>query len=88
MKYLNAKQVLAVLEVARENSTRDWCMLLLTFRHALRSREVRQLKLSDVSLRDGTIRSERAKVRFQPYKRSMLTRVNLRLTSSLPCAHG
>jgi len=61
MKYLNAKQVLAVLETARENSTRDWAMLLLTFRHALRSREVRQLKLSDISLTDGTIRIDRAK---------------------------
>jgi integrase/recombinase XerD len=36
-------------------------MLLLTFRHALRSREVRQLKLSDISLTDGTIRIDRAK---------------------------
>lgn len=61
MKYLNAKQVLAVLEAARENSTRDWCLFLLTFRHALRSQEVRQLKVSDVSLTDGTIRIERAK---------------------------
>jgi site-specific recombinase XerD len=61
MKYLNAKQILAVLESARENSTRDWTMLLLTFRHALRSREVRQLKLSDISLTDGTIRIDRAK---------------------------
>jgi type 1 fimbriae regulatory protein FimB len=61
MKYLNAKQVLAVLEAARANSSRDWAMLLLTFRHALRSREVRQLKLSDISLTDGTIRIERAK---------------------------
>lgn len=61
MKYLSAKQVLAVLEAARENSNRDWAMLLLTFRHALRSKEVRQLKLSDISLTDGTIRIERAK---------------------------
>lgn len=61
MKYLNAKQVLAVLEAARGNSTRDWAMLLLTFRHALRSCEVRNLKLSDVSLTEGTIRIERAK---------------------------
>src|ERR1039457_4209221 len=61
MKYLSAKQVLAVLEAARENSNRDWAMFLLTFRHALRSREVRQLKLSDISLTDGTIRIERAK---------------------------
>ena len=61
MKYLNAKQVLGVLEAARENSTRDWAMLLLTFRHALRSQEVRQLKLSDISLTDGTIRIDRSK---------------------------
>jgi len=61
MKYLNAKQVLAVLESARENSTRDWAMFLLTFRHALRSREVRNLKLADISLPDGTIRIARAK---------------------------
>ena len=61
MKHLNAKQILAVLEAARENSTRDWCLFLLTFRHALRSSEVRNLKLSDISLTDGTIRIERAK---------------------------
>jgi site-specific recombinase XerD len=61
MKYLNAKQVLTVLEVARENSTRDWAMLLLTFRHALRSSEVRGLELTDINLIDGTIRVERKK---------------------------
>jgi site-specific recombinase XerD len=36
-------------------------MLLLTFRHALRSSEVRQLKLDDISLVDGTIRIQRKK---------------------------
>jgi len=61
MKYLNAKQVLAVLEAARENSTRDWCLFLLVFRHALRSHEARSLKLSDINLTDGTIRVERVK---------------------------
>jgi site-specific recombinase XerD len=61
MKYLNAKEVLAVLEAARKNSTRDWCLFLLTFRHALRSQEVRQMKLADISLTDGTLRIARAK---------------------------
>lgn len=61
MKYLGAKQVLAVLEAARGNSTRDWALFLLIFRHALRSREARQLKLADIHLTDGTIRIERAK---------------------------
>jgi site-specific recombinase XerD len=61
MKHLNAKQVLAVLEAARKESTRDWCLFLLTFRHALRSHEVRNLKLEDINLTDGTIRVERVK---------------------------
>jgi site-specific recombinase XerD len=61
MKYLSPKQVLGVLEIARENSTRDWTMLLLTFRHALRSSEVRGLKLGDINLAEGTIRIERKK---------------------------
>jgi len=61
MKYLNPRQVLAVLEAARAKSTRDWCVFLLTFRHALRSSEVRQLKLSDLNLTDGTIRINRVK---------------------------
>jgi site-specific recombinase XerD len=61
MNYLNAKQVLAILEVAREHSARDWAMFLLTFRHALRSHEIRSLKLGDINLSDGTIRVERVK---------------------------
>ncbi len=61
MKYLSPAKVLAVLKAAREDSKRDWCLLLLCFRHALRSSEVRQLGLSDINLTDGTIRIERAK---------------------------
>ncbi len=61
MKHLESEQILSLLRAAREHSTRDWAMLLLTFRHALRSSEVRGLKLSDINLTDGTIRIERAK---------------------------
>src|SRR5580658_9460901 len=61
MKHLESKQILSVLRAAREYSTRDWAMLLLTFRHALRSSEVRQLRLEDISLTEGTIRIERKK---------------------------
>jgi site-specific recombinase XerD len=48
--YLSPSDVLHILKAARESSTRDWCIFLVTFRHALRSQEVRQLKLSDVDL--------------------------------------
>jgi site-specific recombinase XerD len=61
MKSLNSQQITSVLKLARESSTRDWCMLLLTFRHALRSQEVRQLKLSDVDLSNGTLAINRVK---------------------------
>jgi len=61
MKALTTEQVKAILTAARESSTRDWCMLLLTFRHALRSQEVRQLKVSDVDLTNGSVSISRVK---------------------------
>jgi site-specific recombinase XerD len=61
MKSLSTQQITAVLKLARESSARDWCMLLLTFRHALRSQEVRQLKLADVDVTNGTLSINRVK---------------------------
>jgi site-specific recombinase XerD len=59
--YLSPSEVLQILKAARESSTRDWCMFLLTFRHALRSQEVRQLKLADVDLDAMSISISRVK---------------------------
>jgi len=56
--YLSPKDV---LKVAREASTRDWCMFLLTFRHALRSREARQLRIGDIEVQNLTITIRRVK---------------------------
>lgn len=61
MNALTTEQVKAVLKEARGYSTRDWCAFLLTFRHALRSREVRQLKLADVDMNNLTIAINRVK---------------------------
>jgi type 1 fimbriae regulatory protein FimE len=61
MKSLTTKQITGILKQAKESSTRDWCMFLLTFRHALRSQEVRQLKTTDVNVADGTIAIDRVK---------------------------
>lgn len=61
MKSLTTHQITTLLKQARGSSTRDWCMLLLTFRHALRSQEVRQLKLSDVDTSNGTLSIKRVK---------------------------
>jgi type 1 fimbriae regulatory protein FimB len=60
-KALSPTQVKAILKVARENSTRDWCLLLLTFRHALRSQEARTLKMADIDLENSTIAIARVK---------------------------
>jgi type 1 fimbriae regulatory protein FimB len=59
--YLQPEEVLRILKLARENSTRDWAMFLLTFRHALRSQEARQLRLSDIDLDNLTLTIARVK---------------------------
>lgn len=59
--YLQPKDVLNILRIARESSTRDWCMFLLTFRHALRSQEARQLRVSDIDTEVQTIAIARVK---------------------------
>jgi hypothetical protein len=61
MKTLSVQQVKAILKHARQSSTRDWCAFLMTFRHALRSQEVRQLKLADVDMAAMTIKVNRVK---------------------------
>ena len=58
---LSTEQVKAILKEARKSSTRDWCLFLLTFRHALRSQEVRQLKLADIDMTNGTMSINRVK---------------------------
>jgi len=61
MNALTTEQVKAILTAARESSTRDWCMFLLTFRHALRSQEARSLKLDDIDMAAQTIAINRCK---------------------------
>ncbi len=61
MKSLTVEQIKALLKAAREFSTRDWCAFLLTFRHALRSQEIRQLKVADVDMENLTLTISRVK---------------------------
>jgi type 1 fimbriae regulatory protein FimB len=58
---LSGEQVKAILKEARKSSIRDWCLFLLTFRHALRSQEVRQLKLADIDMAKSTVSIRRVK---------------------------
>lgn len=61
MTFLTPEEVLAVLKSARERSARDWCMVLLTYRHGLRASEVCGLKLADVDAKEGSIVVRRLK---------------------------
>lgn len=59
MTFMTYKELLAVLRIARQRRTRDWCMLLVAYRHGLRTTEVCGLKLSD--LKDGVLSVQRLK---------------------------
>src|SRR5215469_1949500 len=59
MEHLTEKELLAVLRVAKESSIRDWCMILVTYKHALRASETANLTVDD--LKDGCLDIRRKK---------------------------
>jgi type 1 fimbriae regulatory protein FimB len=71
MSYLSADELLKVLRVARDksprervvkkHSLRDWCMILLSYRHGLRASEVCGLRLRDVDMKASSITVARLK---------------------------
>jgi type 1 fimbriae regulatory protein FimB len=65
MTFLTPEETLAVLRAARGRSTRDWAMVLLSYRHGLRASEVCGLKLSDIDLKSGSISIRRLKGSLQ-----------------------
>jgi len=59
MTFLTPEELLTVLRVAKKRRTRDWCMLLIAYRHGLRTTEVCGLELSD--LKNGVLSVQRRK---------------------------
>ncbi len=57
--FLTFAELLNVLNIARLRRTRDWCMLLLAYRHGLRTTEVCGLQLDDV--KNGALSVQRRK---------------------------
>ena len=53
MVHLTPDELLAVLKVARERSSRDWAMILLAYRHGLRASELCGLRTAEVDLESG-----------------------------------
>jgi site-specific recombinase XerD len=61
MQPLTRPELLAVLKSARNNSARDHALLLLCYAHGMRASECGRLLLSDISIKDWTVRVKRAK---------------------------
>ncbi len=59
--YPTPEEMLRVLKVARQRSSRDWGMILLAYRHGMRASEVCGLELRDVDMRNGSITIPRLK---------------------------
>ncbi len=56
---LTTDELLAVLKVAKEHSTRDWALLVTIYRHGLRASEAAALTLGD--MQDGQLTVARVK---------------------------
>jgi Phage integrase family len=61
MQPLSDRELLAVLGAAKKESQRDHALLLICYSHAMRANECGKLLVSDVSIKDQTIRIARSK---------------------------
>ena len=59
MDFLTERELLAVLATAKKESVRDFALILVTYKHALRSSETASLTLDDLS--DGCLDIKRKK---------------------------
>jgi type 1 fimbriae regulatory protein FimB len=59
VEHLTEKELLSVLKAAKDQRTRDWSMILVAYKHALRASEVAHLTLDD--LKDGCLDIHRKK---------------------------
>jgi site-specific recombinase XerD len=61
MVHLTPDELLAVLKVARERSSRDWAMIVVAYRHGMRASELCGIRIMDVDLESGSIDIRRLK---------------------------
>ena len=61
MSYLSPDELLRVLRVAKQDSIRNWCMILMSYRHGLRASEVCGLRRGDVDMKTSSIMVARLK---------------------------
>lgn len=65
-RFLTAKEVQAMMQASRQGATgeRDYCLILLAFRHGMRISELLDLHYHDLDLREGRVNVRRLKNGF------------------------
>ena len=61
MIHLEPAEVLSVLRTAKAKGAREWAMILVAYKHAMRASEVCNLRLDDLDMKNGSIVIERLK---------------------------
>jgi type 1 fimbriae regulatory protein FimB len=61
IKFLTKQELQELLDQAKLQSPREYCMLLLAYRHGLRASEVCRLRLDHLDIKAGNIQCERGK---------------------------
>jgi site-specific recombinase XerD len=61
MQALTQQELRAVLQAAKDESQRDHALLLICYSHAMRANECGKLLVSDINVKDWTIRVRRSK---------------------------
>lgn len=61
LQFLTQNELKALLTKAKTESPRDYCMILLAYRHGLRATETCNITVENVDLEAGNIRCERSK---------------------------
>ncbi len=76
-RFLTAKEVQAMMQAARQGATgeRDYCLILLAFRHGMRISELLDLHYHDLDLREGRVNVRRLKNGFRLFTRCALMNV-------------
>ena len=71
MQALTQQELIAVLQAARKESQRDHALLLICYSHAMRANECGKLLVSDINVKDWTIRVRRSKGSLDTTERLM-----------------
>lgn len=61
LQFLTQNELKALLNKAKTESSRDYCMILLAYRHGLRASEICNITIENLDLEAGNIRCERGK---------------------------